>query len=163
MKLTKTFITIFVLFSLTAISQTKGRPPNKTLQDSVFEKGDIIKIPEIIYGMSNTGHETMPDSVKPIADFLGKHKNLIVELGCHTDTRGNAASNTKLSVHRVRSPYNYLINVLKVDPLRLKYKGYGSECPIITEKEILKAKTIEEREKLHKINRRTELKILELK
>jgi hypothetical protein len=158
--MTKIFISTFLLLASTIFSQTKGRLRNKTLKDSVFSKGDIIKIPEIIYGMSNTWYPTMPDSVKPIADFLNKHKNLVVELGCHTDTRGKAEFAAKLSVHRVLSPYDYLVRELKVDTNQLKYKGYGSSRPIILDAEIKKAKTQAEKEKLHQKNQRTELKVI---
>ena len=105
----------------------------------------------------------MPDSVKPIADLLSKHKNLVVELGCHTDTRGKAESNIKLSAHRVLSTYDYLVRELKVDSARLKYKGYGSSIPIIQDFEIKKVKTQAEKEKLHQINQRIELKVIEVK
>lgn len=158
--MTKIFISTFFLLALTTFGQTKGRLPNKTLKDSVFSTGDIIKIPEIIYGMSNTWLPEIADSVKPIADFLTKHKNLIVELGCYTDTRGNADMNVKLSVHRVLSPWDYLVRELKVDSTQLKYKGYGSSNPIIPDTEIKKAKTQDAKEKLHRINRRTELKVI---
>ncbi len=144
-------------------AQTKGRRPNKTFNDSVFSKGDIIKIPELIYECSfPIGKETM-DSLMPVANFLKRFPNLKVEVGCHTDSRGAAEGNSRLSEFRAKHVLEVLVIHHGIDSSRVTCKGYGETALIILEKEILKAKTQKEQQNLHSINRRTELLVTEVK
>lgn len=161
--MTKIFTIVFILFATAIFSQTKGRLPNKTINDTIFIKGDIIKIPELIYQLSYPiGKETM-DSLIPVANFLKKYPNLKVEMGCHTDTRGSAHDNIILSDFRAKHVLDVLVIHHHIDSIRVTSKGYGETLPIISEKEIQKAKTEKEQYKLHSVNRRTELKVLEVK
>ena len=57
--------------------------------------------------------------------FLKDNPNLIVELGSHTDARGKANKNLKLSQSRAQTAANYLIENEGVDKNFLTYKGYG--------------------------------------
>lgn len=160
--MTKIFIATFILFAGTIFSQTKGRLANKTIKDSIFNKGDIIKIPELIYQLSYPiGKETM-DSLIPVANFLKKYPNLKVEIGCHTDTRGATQGNNLLSDFRAKHVLDVLVIHHNIDSTRVTCKGYGETLPIISEKEVLKVKSEKEQLKLHAINRRTELKVLEV-
>ena len=158
--MTKILISTFFLTTLVVYSQTKGRLANKTLQDSVFVKGDIIKIPDLLYSLSYPMNPNVNDSLKPVANFLKKNSTLKTEISTHTDSRGTAKSNLALSKFRAQHVWDYLIKEKGIDSTRLNYKGYGSTLLIISDAEILKVKTREEKEKLHKINRRTELKII---
>jgi outer membrane protein OmpA-like peptidoglycan-associated protein len=103
------------------------------------------------------------DSIKPVAEFLNKNKNLTIELGCYSDTRGDAKMNILRTSARAKSVWDYLVFELKVDSTRIKYKGYGENHLIISDKEILQAKTADEKQKLHLINQRTQLTILDIK
>jgi OmpA family len=161
--MTKIFISTFLLLASTIFSQTKGRLTNKTLKDSVFVKGDIIKIPELLYSLSHPMNPTVNDSLVPVADFLKKYPTLKVEISSHADSRGSANGNLQLSKFRAEHVWNYLIKGKGIDSTRLYYKGYGATLLIIPDTEILKVKAREEKEKLHKINRRTELKVIDLK
>jgi outer membrane protein OmpA-like peptidoglycan-associated protein len=161
--MTKIFIITFLLFAATTFSQTKGRLPNKTIKDTIFSKGDIIKIPELIYQHSfPIGKETM-DSLIPVANFLKRFPNLKVEIGCHTDSRGDADGNNRLSEFRAKHVLEVLVIHHGIDASRITCKSYGESAPIIADKEILKAKTDKDKAKLYAINRRTELKVLEVK
>lgn len=161
--MTKIFISTFLLFVSTIFSQTKGRLPNKTIKDSVFSIGDIIKIPELIYQLSYPlGKETI-DSLQPISDFLKKYPILKIEISCHTDSQGKDTLNIMLSNFRAKYVWDYLIKEKGIDSNRLNYKGYGETRLIISDSEILKTKTKEEKEQLHKINSRTELKVINVK
>lgn len=136
----------------------------KTLKDSLFKKGDVVKIPTIIYGMSKPCcWSPQTDSIKPVADFINKNKNLTVELACYSDTRGDAKMNILRTSARAKSVWDYLVFELKVDSTRIKYKSYGENYLLIPEKEILQAKTDSEKQKLHLINQRTQLIILDSK
>ena len=107
------------------------------------------------------GTETI-DSLKPVAEFLKKNPTLKVEISCHTDSRGRDTLNIMLSDFRAKHVRDYLINEKGIAANRLTFKGYGESAPIISAKEILKAKTNRDKEKLYSINRRTELKVLEV-
>ena len=160
--MTKLFIITLLLIATPMFSQTKGLLPNKTIKDTVFSKGDIIKIPELIYQLSYPiGKETI-DSLQPIAMFLKKYPALKVEISCHRDSRGKDTANIILTDFWAKSVRNYLIEEKGIDSTRLTYKGYGETLLIISDKELLKAKTNEQKDKIHRINRRTELKVLEV-
>lgn len=94
-----------------------------------------------------------------LADFLKDNSSVRIEIGGHTDTRGNAAANQQLSEDRAQSVYQYLIEK-GIDKSRLSYKGYGQTQPKISNAEIAKLSTEAEKEKAHQENRRTEYKIL---
>lgn len=137
--------------------------PNKSLQDSVFQKGDMIRAPVIVYGLSHPlGGEHTRDSIGLIANFLKKYPGLRVEVAVHTDSRGSYESNFHLSRFRARAVKEALIHDFRIDSSRVKSSGYGESKPIIPETQIKKAKSKEEAEKLHRINRRTELIITDV-
>lgn len=91
--------------------------------------------------------------------FLAENPTIKIEIGGHTDTRGDAQSNLTLSHNRAQSVYNYLIDK-GIDAKRLTYKGYGQTKPIISDAEIAKMQTEAEKERAHQENRRTEYTIL---
>ena len=87
--------------------------------------------------------------------FLKDNPNLIVELGSHTDARGKANKNLKLSQSRAQTAANYLIENEGVDKNFLTYKGYGEVNPVNKCKD-----GVDCTEKEHSLNRRTELRIV---
>ncbi len=87
-----------------------------------------------------------------LAGLLAENKNLIMEIGGHTDSTGTDEYNRLLSEKRALSVVNYLINK-GIEKERLKYKGYGNSIPVGDNG------TVEGRQ----LNRRTEAKVLELK
>lgn len=91
--------------------------------------------------------------------FLNSNKTLKIEIGGHTDTRGDDKENMVLSNNRAKSVYEYLISK-GIDASRLTYKGYGETQPKFTDQQISQLKTEKEKEKAHQENRRTEYKIL---
>jgi len=95
-----------------------------------------------------------------LAVFLRENPSLKIELGGHTDTRGDAADNLKLSSDRARAVYDYLINSEGINGNRLSFKGYGETMPIISDKEINALGSEKEKEKAHQKNRRTVYKIV---
>jgi outer membrane protein OmpA-like peptidoglycan-associated protein len=102
-----------------------------------------------------------------VADFLRAHPNFVVEVGVHTDSRGNHYG-SNLSMRRARSIVEYLENK-GVSKLHLVPHGYSDSKPFktedgvhLTEKYIMNKKTQEERELLFAMNRRTEFKILKI-
>lgn len=94
-----------------------------------------------------------------LRDFLTFNPTIKIELGGHTDTRGDATENQILSTDRAKSVYNYLIGQGIVAD-RLTYKGYGETVNIHTDADIAKLATEKEKEAAHQENRRTEYKII---
>ena len=84
--------------------------------------------------------------------ILKENPGLKVELGSHTDSRGSANYNMKLSQKRSESAVNYIVSK-GISKKRISAKGYGETLPYIKN-----AKTEEE----HHMNRRTTFTILEI-
>jgi len=120
----------------------------------------IIKIPEIRFTLSGGNRPMDKDSLIAIADFIKANPFYFFEISSHTDSRGKAAANKTLSHFRAKSVLDYLIQGCGVDACRVTSNGYGSEYPVISNDIILKAKTNEEKEALHQLNRRIELRVL---
>lgn len=92
-------------------------------------------------------------------DFLVNNPNLSIEIGGHTDTRGDDKENLKLSNDRAKAVYDYVISK-GIVAKRISFKGYGETKPVIVDSEISKLATEQEREAAHQSNRRTEYKII---
>jgi len=95
-----------------------------------------------------------------LANFLRMNPSLTIELGGHTDTRGDATDNMKLSTERAKAVYDYLVQSEHIAAVRMSYRGYGELSPIISDQEISALPSEEEKENAHQINRRTVYKIM---
>jgi outer membrane protein OmpA-like peptidoglycan-associated protein len=94
-----------------------------------------------------------------LKDFLILNASVKIEIGGHTDTRGDADNNQILSMNRAKSVYEYLISV-GIAANRLSYKGYGETKTVVSDEEISKLASDKEKEAAHQKNRRTEYKII---
>ncbi len=94
-----------------------------------------------------------------LRDLLKANPAMKIEIGGHTDTRGDDAKNLQLSDARAKSVKDYLIQQ-GIEASRLSSKGFGETLPIITDEAIAKMSKESEKEKAHQENRRTEYKIL---
>lgn len=120
-----------------------------------------IRMPQVLYELGSA--ELLPqskDSLNFLYQTLSDNGSIVVELNSHTDSRGDAAKNVKLSQDRAQSCVNYLVNEKKINPARLTAKGYGKTQLLIGDDVIAKAKTTQEKEALHALNRRTAFRIL---
>lgn len=117
-----------------------------------------ITIPGIEYDFNSA--TLRPESMKILDDlaaFLELNDNLSVEISSHTDSRGSDSYNMSLSQRRAKSCVDYLISKgIAAD--RLVATGYGETKPLITDEEISKMATDEEKEAAHQKNRRTAFK-----
>ena len=112
-----------------------------------------------------------------LIDLLNENPNITIELSAHTDYRGSAAYNERLSQRRAESVVNYLIEHGIAED-RLSPVGYGKMKPktvkrkltetypwlkegdVLTE-EFIKALKDEEKEEIcNQLNRRTEFIVL---
>ena len=86
--------------------------------------------------------------------LLERNPEIRIELGSHTDCRGQDAYNERLSQERAESAVQYLIGQ-GISTERLTARGYGETQPVA---ECLCARCSEEE---HQRNRRTTFRILE--
>jgi outer membrane protein OmpA-like peptidoglycan-associated protein len=91
-----------------------------------------------------------------VFDLMKKYPEMVVEIGSHTDSRGDLKYNAELSEKRAKSTKEYLVES-GIDTKRIIAKGYGESVPII------KCKTDEScTEEQHELNRRSEFVIKNL-
>jgi outer membrane protein OmpA-like peptidoglycan-associated protein/YHS domain-containing protein len=92
-----------------------------------------------------------PDSKPELArvvDVLKNNPGMKIEISGHTDNKGSAAYNQKLSEARAKSVIDFLIST-GIDKSRLTYKGYGFTKPVASN----------ETEEGRQLNRRIEFKV----
>jgi outer membrane protein OmpA-like peptidoglycan-associated protein len=106
------------------------------------------------YNSSDITEEARKELDK-VTSLLQNNGALVVELGSHTDSRGSAESNKRLSQARAESAVNYILGSGTIDRSRLQAKGYGEA--FLTNK-CEDGTPCNEDE--HIRNRRTELKII---
>ncbi len=91
-----------------------------------------------------------------VVELMKKYPQMEVEIGSHTDVRGNDAYNLKLSSKRAKSTHQYIISQ-GIPAKRIFAKGYGEIVTII--------KCVPEEscsEEQHELNRRSEFVIKNL-
>ncbi|MBW4361776.1 OmpA family protein [Flavobacterium taihuense] len=91
-----------------------------------------------------------------VIELMNKYPEMVVEIGSHTDNRGNAKFNTDLSQKRADATRNYILEQ-GIPKNRILAKGYGESVPIV--------KCIPEDscdEEQHELNRRSEFVIKNL-
>ena len=87
------------------------------------------------------------------------HPTMIIELGGHTDTRGDASYNKVLSEKRAQVAKDYLVKN-GIDASRIQTKGYGETSPEISDAEIKKISGFKAKNSAHQKNRRTIVKVI---
>lgn len=140
--------------------ETAFREINKDIYLQPLEPGSKVILKNIFYDYNKA--TLRPESMSEldrVVELLKNNPTLKVELSAHTDSRGSDAYNQKLSEQRAQSCVDYLISK-GIDPSRVVAKGYGETQPVITDAEINKLKTEEEKEEAHQQNRRTEIKVI---
>jgi peptidoglycan-associated lipoprotein len=164
-------------------SDDKGQFTTVDVNESTNFKKDFqlmpiqaeIKFPAVLYALGKsellvdpTGSAKGNDTHKPLnsmdsLNFLYKtlidNPTIIIELSAHTDSRGSDKLNDPLSQARAQACVDYLISK-GIPAERMKAKGWGKHKLKISDAQIAKAKTKEEKEALHAMNRRTVFKIL---
>ncbi len=70
------------------------------------------------------------ERLQTVIDVMKKNPGMIIEIGTHTDIRGNSGYNKGLSQKRADSAKDYLIKN-GIDSGRIVSKGYGESKPIV--------------------------------
>jgi len=95
-------------------------------------------------------------AIDKVIALMKKYPNMVVEIGTHTDIRGNSKYNLELSQKRATSVVDYFIDK-DIQPHRISGVGYGETMPIV------KCATEEScSEEQHEINRRCEFIIKQI-
>jgi peptidoglycan-associated lipoprotein len=129
------------------------------LEKIVIDKAIVLE--NIYYDLDQA--YIRPDAARELdklVAILNDNPEIKIELSSHTDSRATADYNMDLSKRRAQAAVEYIIN-RGIDPDRIVARGYGETQLIISDEEINKLPTEEEKEAAHQINRRTEFKILE--
>ncbi len=123
-----------------------------------------IEFPEVRYALDKwelqvNEEVNSPDSLDYLFKTLTDNPTIVIELQAHTDSRGSASYNQRLSQKRAQSCVDYLVSK-GIPSERMVPKGYGESKVRITDAEIKKLKTKQEQEAAHQKNRRTEFAVL---
>ncbi|RXK82935.1 OmpA family protein [Filimonas effusa] len=94
-------------------------------------------------------------SLDKLVAMLNANKEMIIEIGGHTDSKGSEVYNERLSLARAQSCVNYIVSK-GISPERIKAQGYGASKPIAPNNNPDGSDNPDGR----KLNRRTEFRIL---
>lgn len=119
-----------------------------------YEVGKTYVLRNVYYDFDKAA--IRPDAaveLDKLVAVLNDYPNMHIELGSHTDSRGNDAYNLKLSQARAESAVAYLIGK-GIDKDRLSAKGYGETMLVNRCSNGVKCSEAD-----HQANRRTEFKV----
>ncbi len=125
--------------------------PAATVAETTHHVGKVMRLDALIFQQRSSiiSPESYPE-LNSVAQMLHNNPRMIIQLEGHTDTRGDAKMNLKLSQQRVDAVRDYLIR-REVSKSRVKLKAFGGTMPI----------SRENTEEAHKLNRRVEVRVLE--
>lgn len=113
--------------------------------------GKVMRLDDLIFEAGRAKIATSSYAeLDEVALMLKNNPKMVIQLEGHTDTRGNAKANLKLSEERVTAVKTYLISK-GANKNRVKTKAFGGTMPL----------SQENTEEAHALNRRVELRILE--
>ena len=127
-------------------------PEKVMFQNKEVKKGESINLKSVEFaqGSNRITNESFAELNKVI-ELMNQYPNIIVELAGHTDGTGEADANMKLSEQRAEAVKTFLVEK-GISKKRITIVAYGGTKPIQNGKDT----------KSRKINRRVELKILEM-
>ena len=128
----------------------KGRTKEVTFE--LVKKGTKITFRNIYFDVNKaTLRPDAEPALKQICQFLKENPTAVIEIQGHTDERGPADYNLRLSQARAEAVRQWLIENGCATPDRLIARGYGESMPVIKN-----AKTEAE----HQLNRRVVIKVI---
>jgi len=96
-----------------------------SMDKEVADLADLIEINPIKFDLNK--YNIRPDAeveLDKIVSVMNKYPKMVVELGSHTDCRGSARYNEKLSDNRAKSSATYIRSKI-TNPENISGKGYG--------------------------------------
>lgn len=125
-------------------------PEEHTIELVPREVRSLIRLEKLIFAQGKaTIAENSYGELDDLVAMLQQSRDMVIQLEGHTDFRGNARENMKLSERRVEAVKDYLVSK-GVNKNRIKTVAYGGEKPLTTSNDA------ESRSK----NRRVEVRIL---
>ena len=130
--------------SLPASASVAAAPTTHTV-------GKVMRLDALIFQQRSSiiSPESYPE-LNSVAQMLHSNPKMVIQLEGHTDTRGDAKMNLKLSQQRVDAVRDYLLSK-GVAKHKVKTKAFGGTMPL----------SKDNNEEAHKLNRRVEARILE--
>ena len=155
-------------------------PSANPVYDTI-EIEESIALENILYDLDKS--DIRPDAegdLRVLTALMEEYPDLVIELGSHTDFRGDDRYNLNLSKRRADSARRWLIAQGGIAASRIKFQGYGETQPIVVSERLAErtdsifapGDTLsvayinalpgnEQKEIAHQLNRRTEFKVLE--
>lgn len=119
--------------------------------------GKLLQIKPIYFDVGkSTIRSDAAVELDKVVKAMKENPGLVIELGSHTDSRGNNAANLSLSDKRAKASAAYIVSK-GIEKKRIYGKGYG-ESQLINQC----ADGVKCSEEEHAANRRTEFKILKI-
>lgn len=150
------FIPNAVHFTKPAVDDIVLNNPTICLFEAPKTEGGTVTVDNIYYDFNKAvlREESFP-VLDQLVSMLNENKNMKLEIGAHTDSKGTDAYNLKLSDARAKSVIDYLI-AKGISTDRVVSKGYGESSPIAENTNADGSDNPDGRQK----NRRTEFKII---
>lgn len=93
--------------------------------------GQLIRLEKLLFNLGKADiSEKSYQELNTVVHMMKENPDMIIQLEGHTDFRGNAKQNMKLSKERVKSVRAYMIS-RGVKKKRIRTKAFGGEQPII--------------------------------
>lgn len=133
------------------------KPQSELVLKEPIRAGSVIILENIYYDFNKSAIRkgAAPD-LEALARLMAKYPSLEIELGAHTDSRGEEGYNLELSLKRAESAMQFLTN-RGIEAERIKAFGYGeayirNKC----------RDGVPCSEEEHQYNRRTEVKVIKI-
>ena len=122
------------------------------------------QMPLVLYAFNEAdllvnGDVNSTDSLAYLLDIMERNETYVIQLESHTDSRGKGNYNEELSQRRAQTCVDYLVGA-GIDRERLVAVGRGENMLLVSDSEINRMKTEEEKERAHQANRRTVFRIM---
>ncbi|MCP4521178.1 MAG: OmpA family protein [Cytophagales bacterium] len=116
--------------SLNFVGQKDKIEINKKFYLTEIKIGAHVKIDNIQFAFGkSTLKPSSYASLDQVVKLLNETPSLKIEIGGHTDSKGSAKANKRLSRQRAKAVVDYLIEK-GVDKERVSFKGYGMDNPV---------------------------------
>jgi outer membrane protein OmpA-like peptidoglycan-associated protein/tetratricopeptide (TPR) repeat protein len=134
------------------------KPKEISLGLGLFKEGDVITMDNIYYDSNKALiRKDAARELDKLAATLQKFPTMVIELGSHTDSKGEAQDNVNLSEKRAQAAVDYIAKK-GIERSRMLAKGYG-------ESDLVNGCTdgVSCTEAEHQKNRRTTVKIIKVR
>ncbi|BDD09701.1 hypothetical protein FUAX_21330 [Fulvitalea axinellae] len=132
-----------------SILVTKGKT-ERALALKPITVGSVVKLENVLFSRASDQFlKGSKEALNEVVRLMEENKDMVIEIGGHTDSNGTAKLKMKLSQDRADRVKRYLVEQ-GIEKRRVKAKGYGSNRPVASNKS----------EETRKLNRRVEFTIL---